>query len=447
MTRYDTMTATPPRLLFVSHHFPPDISIGSRRSHRIVSQMLARGWDVDVLCAKQMYQDGCDLSLMAGLEGANIVRTHALHPRAWARWTRDVARGGDGTNTRPAADTTATERAPGQASPLRRLVSKARAAVSDGVHRWVELPDQRIGWLLPAVATAVAFERPDVVLVTIPWATSALVGTAVAARFGVPLVLDYRDPWNASVRRTDMPPARRALEARLEAICLARATELTTVTPGLAREIGAQSGRALHVIPNASEPENFEGMTPRTFDRPTMLYAGGLYGGRTVTPLLESLARLQATGALDGHPLGLMVMGADNAQIARDAEALGIAALVDVLPRQTHATAMAATLGAAANLLLVAPQHKLQVPAKVFDHVAVGRPILALSPAGADVDLVLADHPAARCVRPEDGGAIDRALHDLAHGEWRGSKQIPEAYTVKATMDKLDEVLRAAARV
>ena len=35
------MTRAKPRLLFVSHHFPPDVSIGSKRSHRIAAQMKA----------------------------------------------------------------------------------------------------------------------------------------------------------------------------------------------------------------------------------------------------------------------------------------------------------------------------------------------------------------------------------------------------------------------
>ena len=405
------MTTVAPRLLFVSHHFPPDTSIGSKRSHRIAAQMAARGWQVDVLCAHQLYQDGYDASLMAGLESVNIVRTHELNPRAWARWARDKARGGDGTDTEPTMATGSANRPsadipsediPSADARLRGLMADARGVLSGGVADWLEFPDQWGGWLAPAIAAAEGLPRPDVVLATIPIATSALVATALAARFDVPLVLDYRDPWNAAERRDHLPPARRQLETRLEALCHSRATALVTVTPGLVDEIGGQVGRHVHLVPNACEPERLVGITPRSFAQPTMVYAGGLYGGRSVSPLLAGLARLRKAGVRNNAPLGLLVMGAENAHVAREAEALGIGDLVEVLPRQTHAVAMAAALGAAANLLVVAPVHKLQVPAKVFEHIAAGRPIFALSPEGADVDRVLADHPAARCARHSD---------------------------------------------
>jgi poly-gamma-glutamate capsule biosynthesis protein CapA/YwtB (metallophosphatase superfamily) len=435
------MTTDAPRLLFVSHHFPPDISIGSKRSHRIASQMVARGWQVDVLCARDIYQDGHDSRLMAGLEAVNIVRTHELNPRAWARWARDRATGGrrsgaGQTDSAPASLANGDGRVQGHG-----LLLQLRAALSEGA-QWLEFPDEWGGWFPHALTAAQRLERPDVVLATVPVATAALVATAIGGQFDVPVVLDYRDPWHAAARKRHLPVVRRELETQLETICHQQAAALVTVTPGLVDEIGGQFGRHVHLIPNACEPERLAGIKPRSFSRPTLVYAGALYGGRSVVPVLDSLARLRQAGDLESTPLALLVMGTDNDHIPRDAAARGIGDLVEVLPRQSYTAAMAAALGATANLLIVAPEHKVQVPAKVFEQMGVGRPILGLGPKGADIEHVLAEVSVARWMQPDDGDAIDAALRDLVGGDWRGGKQAPAAYTVAATMDNLDDLLR-----
>ncbi len=436
------MTTAAPRLLFVSHHFPPDTSIGSKRSHRIACQMAARGWQVDVLCAHELYQDGYDLSLMAGLETVNIVRTQELNPRAWARWAREKLQGGDDmsvvqtqkkTNNAPNSETDDTSVG---------ALSKLLRGLSANYSRWVELPDQWSGWLAPALTTAQTLQRPDVVLATIPPSTSALVATAIAKRFNVPLVLDYRDPWHAAGRRPDLPRARRQLEIWLETRCHMQAAALVTVTPGLADEIGNQVGRHVHLVPNACEPERLADIVPMAFDRPTIVYTGSLYGGRSVEPVLQSMARLRAAGDLDKASIGLLVMGQDNDHVTQQADALGVADLVEVMARQSHNVAISAALGASMNLLLVAPQHKVQVPAKVFEQLAAGKPILVLGPQGADVERFLADTDAARCAQPEDNAVIDEALRDLVSGSWQSRAQVPQQFTVAATMDKLDDLLR-----
>ncbi|MCO4763340.1 MAG: glycosyltransferase [Myxococcales bacterium] len=447
------MSQDAPRLLIVSHNFAPDISIGARRVHRIATQMKARGWQVDVLCTRRVYQQGWNPKLAVGLDGMKIIRTHALEPRAWARLVRDRvlgrldARPTPKTAASPTDSDVSNSHFAGAPTKLaKQLIDGLRTVASGLMVNYVEFPDEVGGWIPLALLNSVRFKRPDVVIASMPWHSSAVIGAALATRFDSGLVLDYRDPWHAAVRKPSLPAYRRRLETQLEGICLQRADELVTVTAGLVKEIGGQCGRPFHLIPNASEPEKFAGIEPREFKRPTIVYAGGLYGGRTVTPFLESLARLHRAGELDKHPIGLLVMGTDNAHVVREAADLGIADYVEVLPRQTHQVAMAAALGAAANTLMVAPVHIRQVPAKVFEHIAAGRPILALSPAGADVDQVLGDHPAARCMRPTDGAAIDTALKDLASGAWQGTAEIPSAYTVKTTMDNLNAVLHKAAR-
>ncbi|GEM_PF-1986056 len=448
-------TTAPPRLLFVSHHFPPDISIGSKRSHRIASQMRARGWNVDVLCGELIYQDGIDERLMDRLDGVNIVRTHEFNPRAWARYVRDQLSGSPSAATpeKPRKDgakaTTPSTGAENPGSANGSFAASLRTWASFGLQNLIEIPDEWGGWLAPALAAAERMPRPDVVLATFPIATSVLVATAIATRYGVPLVLDYRDPWNAAKRRSHLPDARRQLEARIEAACHRRATALVTVTPGLAEEIGAQVGRHVHLVTNACEPERLAAIEPRAFDVPTIVYAGALYGGRSVTPILDSFARLQAAGKLSPKNLRMLVMGPDSGTVVGEAAARGVSEFCDVQPPQPHHVALSAMLGAAANILVVAPEHRLQVPAKVFEQMATGRPILCLAEATADARRILDANPRAFAAESDDAASVDAAVLDVVattsdSSLSDGAAAIPAAYTVDATMGRLDRILRRA---
>jgi glycosyltransferase involved in cell wall biosynthesis len=285
-----------------------------------------------------------------------------------------------------------------------------------------------------------------VVVTTIPVATSALVATALAARFGAGLVLDYRDPWNGEAPPDDWPAWRVRLETRLEAWCLRRASATIATTPGIAASLRARSGRDVHVVPNCCEPERFDGVEPRRFERPTLVYAGGLYGDRTLEPVLAALARLRDAGHLGPRDLGLHYMGRTPEVAERSAADAGVSEFLSVEGVRPTREALAATLGAAANLSIVGDSHARQVPAKLFEHMAAGRRMLVIAPDPSDARDVVARVPSARCVTRDDGPGLEAALLEIAGAGAAGANaEIPDAFTLETTMAALDRVLRGAA--
>jgi glycosyltransferase involved in cell wall biosynthesis len=392
--------------------------------------MARRGWEVRVIAARPMYQDVLDHSLCEGLEDVRVDRTHALDVRAWLRRLRGPAAPPDAA---PAATTSG-----GRASTLGRV----RAALGWLV-RLVEIPDPRAGWMPFAFAAGARGGRPSLVLATMPSFSNALVGAALAAWHRAPLVLDYRDPWP---RDSSLPRPRRALEARLERACLRRAVRVVATTPGIARELASASGRGVEVVTNACEPERFEDIAPRAFERPTLVYAGGLYGDRTLTPVLDALAALRDAGRLDPERLQLLYMGRTADVAAAQTAARGLEDFVEIEGVRPNRDSLAATLGAACNLTIVGAGHVRQIPAKIFEHLAARRPMLVVAPPGSDTESLLAPIPWARCVGDDDRGAIEQALLQVASGALADATgEIPEALTVEATMDALHRLLVEAA--
>lgn len=425
-----------PRVLLVAHHFPPDFTIGSLRPRRVAIHLAANGWAVDVLSVRPAHLDAVDPAMCRGLEDVRVVRTHSLGLRAWM---------GDRLGTGGAAPAADPSAAPASRTGSGGLRATARR-LGSRLASHVEIPDRWAGWIPFAVASGARLPRPAVILATAPAFSNLVVGRILAARFRAPLVLDYRDPWNPLARRTDLPPSRLRMEAALERWCLRRGARVVTTTPGIAEEL-RDLGVEAEVVTNACEPERFEGVAPRRFDRPTLVYAGGLYGDRTLDPVLDALVRLRDAGRIGPERLRVLYMGRTPEQAERSVASRALGDFVEIEGVRPSREALAATLGASCNLSLVGAEHARQIPAKVFEHIAARRPMLCVAPAGSDTESLLSDIPWARCVAPDAADALKEALLAVAEGSpTAGEIPIPTQLTVESTMGELERILRAARR-
>ena len=70
----------------------------------------------------------------------------------------------------------------------------------------------------------------------------------------------------------------------------------------------------------------------------------------------------------------------------------------------------------ASALLLVQPGTRLSVPGKLYEYLAVGRPILALADEGETADLIT-ESKAGIVAKPDDEEAIRKALTSLCRNE------------------------------
>jgi hypothetical protein len=163
----------------------------------------------------------------------------------------------------------------------------------------------------------------------------------------------------------------------------------------------------IHLIWNGFDPES------RIFAKPlpyrgykVLSHTGALYAGRTVSPILESVARL-----IDGR---IIPPGTVRIRLVGTAEPAMLGAR-DVLARAQAQGWLELTAGAVPQpeareiiqtsdyLLLIQPQSIVQVPGKLFEYLQMGRPILAYVKPNSPTERILASSGVPhRCVHPED---------------------------------------------
>jgi glycosyltransferase involved in cell wall biosynthesis len=299
------------------------------------------------------------------------------------------------------------------------------------LERLFEFPDPQCGWRRPAVRQMRRLsgaQRPDLVLATGgPW-TALLVGRSLARFFGVPLVTDFRDPWtrNPGNRATSRWSEQRARV--LERAVCASSSRVIVNTPELGEQFAKDYPEFEHkfvTITNGFDTFEGEADVP---PEPTLHEAGNslelchfgtVYGMRDPLPLLLALQRLAERDEISLNRVRVRFVGSwevDDPSSNRVAEDLERRGLLSREPSIPYAACLR-DMRRARALLILQPGSPLQIPGKIYEYLATGRPMLVIGGEGATAALV-ERHRLGLCCR-NDTRTLEDVLRNLVSGQLR----------------------------
>jgi len=288
------------------------------------------------------------------------------------------------------------------------------------------------------------------VITTGPPFASHLVGYYLKKRHGLPWIADYRDPWTSALVRVWPTKLHFILENRWENTLLRHADAILCVTPSMCRMMeGAfpHTKDKLTHLPNGFDPDDYPAPTnKRLSERFTIGFAGTLcswtaselspygkllgYIGRhfqfspvkhdltTHSPLylLRGVRHL-----LDTHPcyqdrlqcLFIGELGEENRSLV---STLGLQQLVSMTGRLATHEALATLAQCDAFFLpmrwICGASRGYDMSGKVFDYLALRKPILALIQPG-DLSDLIEKCQAGICVNPYDTPKVAAAIKRL----------------------------------
>jgi len=387
-------------VLMVAFHFPPLAgSSGIQRTLRFAAHLPSFGWRPTVITA---------------------------HPRAYERTSQDLM--GE------VATDVAVERA--FALDARRHLS-ARGRYP----WWLASPDRWSSWRWGAALAAgklIRARRPDVLWSTYPIATAHVIGADLHRRFGIPWVADFRDPMAQDGYPED-PRIWRAFKA-IEQRTIGMARWSVFTTPGAARFYENRYPRSasnIRVLPNGYDEASFAeldgvGPDPLTPGATTLLHSGVVYPSeRDPTHLFEALGRIVAAGKLAPGRVKVRFRACGNdAMLNELVSRHQLQSLVEVLPPIEYRHALAEMLRADGLLILQAANCNDQIPAKLYEYLRAGRPILALTDPSGDTAGAVRDAGIGAIARLDSTDDIAAALEDFVEAIREGRAALPEASVV-----------------
>lgn len=388
------------RVLLIAFHYPPfATSSGVQRSLAFSTNLPDFGWEPIVL---------------------------TVRPQVYAR-----------------ADRKQLEELPPSLRVLRTRALDAARHLSIRGRYWsrLALPDRWASWWWSAVPAGLWMIRRhaiDAIWSTYPIATAHRIGATLSRLSGRPWVADFRDPMVEQLEHTGewfpADPALRRARLSLEARAAQAAARLVFCTEG-ARQIVLRRYPALpaertSVVSNGFEERAFRGLAPaaRQAARPfVLLHSGLIYASpdRDPSAVMQAIRLLADRGVVAVGDLELRLRDPSNeAALTAMAAGLGVASFVSIQPQLTYREALREMLGADALLLLQGENSNPAIPAKLYEYLRAGRPIVAcvhprgetartLSALGIDTQAPLTDPEAIavlleRCLRNSD--ALTRSL-------------------------------------
>ena len=232
---------------------------------------------------------------------------------------------------------------------------------------------------------------------TFPSLNVHLVALALKKRHGLPWIADFRDALSDNIfgLRTKVS---RLFEDSIEKWIVSEADALTIVSDAIAdqwRKRYPRHAHKIHLLWNGFDPDQPVRPAPLPV-RPyrVLAHIGTFYGGRTPAPVLGSVARLIERGQLDPARFRLRFVGDFTPE---NQTLFDMAARTGCLEYENrHAPRPEALrVMAESDYLLMADNNSLlagltfTVPAKLFEYIQVGRPILALTEPDSPVDRIL----------------------------------------------------------
>lgn len=409
------------RVLLLAFQFPPDTG-SVQRVTRYVQYLPDFGWDPVVVTRRIDSRAPADTSLLRQLESrAKILR---VGPSPF--WRRMRAR------LAPPAEASAGNTAPQTGRNRRGRHSTIRSLLRRCYHasrHWLVWPDTAITWLPSAFVAAlrqIATGKVDAIYTVSPPHSVHLVGVALKRLTGVRWVADFRDPW-ASDPDILMPTRfHRAAHIWAEGLALKTADQLATTTDfhteyirgRLPRE-AASRVRTLSNGYDAAEMADLPAFPGHRFE---ITHAGGFGYSRQATPLLRALTQLRAHAPEVAEHVFVRFIGTPNPLLVAEVAGFGLQDRVEFADYLPHRRALEELARSAVLLLSVHSDPyvaQISIPAKLFEYMALGRPVLAVSPPGAAAALV--DESGCGVVlHPDDIDAIERAIVEYYRRFTRG---------------------------
>lgn len=306
-------------------------------------------------------------------------------------------------------------------------------------------PDRWASWWLGAVPAGLRLIRRHgvgVIWSTYPIATAHLIGATLAKLTGLPWVADFRDPMAQDGYPSD-PKTWKSFK-RVEERVFDRGSAFVFVAPGAARMYQNRypgiEGSRVFVIENGYDEDTFAAAEAET-DRAqplnpgvaTLLHSGVMYPSeRNPEPLLAALGELVAGGRIDPNRFRLRFRAAvHEALLRRLAAKYSVEHCVELLPPVPYREALAEMLRADALLILQSRGCNDQIPAKLYEYLRCGKPVLALTdPEGDTANLVRRYH-AGMVARMESKEEIARALPDFLARLAQGTLPVADPGEVK----------------
>lgn len=363
------------KFLIVSFACAPLNIISSQRINSLATYLVNQGHSVDILTAAKHPMDG---PVDAIDEWEKLSSLTTIH---------EVGIPGRRYKVQKASDLQGSQSNFAKNSSHRSKLKNARTIL---VKFFGALLDYRTLWALNAAKyykASMAHNHYDIMISSSGPACVNYIGAQIKNTSPeIRWIADFRDLWSL-LHSSNATRLTRTIEKYLEKSLLRNASAITTVSTHLARQMESLHNKIpVHIIRNGFNSSEFEGLeadckffqSQDYSDKINIVYAGSInHSQRDPTPLIDSVAQSNLRGRIVIHFFGFNL-----GNLQERIKALSATDFCHIHPSLPRNRILRIQKAADINLILESGQDNARgvLTGKLFELVALGKPILSLGP-------------------------------------------------------------------
>ncbi|NIU02070.1 MAG: glycosyltransferase [Nitrosopumilaceae archaeon] len=329
--------------------------------------------------------------------------------------------------------------------------------LKDSVTDLLSFPDKYVGWIPFATWSGIKFlrKKPVDVIYAVgkPW-TGFFVGYVLKLLFRKPLVIDFMDPWIASTWRPSKASLLEKLQSFLEKFIVTHSDFLIANTNELAQDFVERLNvpeKKVDVLTCGYDDADF---AYDFFDKSnhsfTITHTGSFYRRRNPKNFLKAVKILLDKGLILPDKVVINFIGSMSINDAGLNELFDDPLLKKIIHQESWVPHKQAIeyLWQSDVLLVVQPGTYLQIPAKLYEYVALQKPIIALAEENGAVGNIIRREGWGETINNDNIEKIGDVLHnyykEYISGNLNKNKQKYniEAYNVKNLAKKLGNIFQ-----
>ncbi len=400
------------KALIITYYWPPSGGVGVQRWLKFVKYLPENGWQSIVFTPEAPDFELKDERLLADIpQETEVLKFPIWEPFKLLNYFRSA-----------------------QKSPKLQqgtVLEKDKQNWKDKMIVWLRgnlfIPDARMFWIRPSAGFLSRFldESPvDMIITTGPPHSVHLIGKTLHKKTGIPWLADFRDPWSQWDLLSKLRVGKLAqfIHNSLEAKVLKNANVVLTVSDSMAKDFKRLGARHTEVITNGVDLEqlSINNIKIRQ-DRFEIAYYGLLNEMRNPLPFWEVLEDWLTRDEERQRYFSLKIAGIMSDALQQKMQVYPILyqhfTFGGYLPQQ----AIMQNAGKASVLLLLSNNTgnaNQLIPAKLFEYLATGRPILYIGSLQSEPAKIIHKHAAGWVIDSQDKQTMSKVI-ESAYDQWK----------------------------
>ncbi len=379
-------------VLVISYVFPPNAAVGVYRILNLCNFLVGKGYNVSVLTIKNPVCYAKDEKLVTMIHpDLQIFRTSA----------------------------------PSLFTLSNSLWNKIKTGITNlltwPLRKWKYALDPTYLWIVPAVMKGLYIikkNKVNVIISSSPPPSVHLISLLLKKITGIKIIEDFRDLYATKATEQNNEDSVEGLKNSFEQK-MVLGSDAITVTSQYARMLMLKKYPAarIYTVYNGFNPSDFDRIRPVQYDKYTIIHLGSFYDGRTPEPLLKALKYLydqeETRSVVD--QIQCVFIGNKISKYRWMIEEASQWLRIKDYEHIPHMEALNYLFGADLNYLVLDEDRPEVIPAKIFEYLKSGNPILPVLPEGEVANWL---HEIGNPVfRHEDIPRIAQYVQDLANGK------------------------------